>query len=84
MSQTVELERVEQRLDTALSFIELLLPLEFPLTFLASIVGKDPSTVRKHLYTHYKEGTDYNQPKKNGKIYVARHAALAIKEKYAK
>lgn len=84
MSQTVEMERLETRVESILDHLELFLPIDLSLPDLAARVGKSPDTLRKHLYTHYRENIDYKQPKKNGKIYVARHAALAIKEKYAK
>ena len=84
MPQAIETERLETDLKNILDHLELFLPMDLSLTDLAARLGKRPDTLRKHLYTHYKEGTDYKQPAKNGKIYIARHAALEIKECYVK
>jgi len=71
-------------LKKAMALMESLIPLEFEVSQLAIICNLKNVTLRKHLYLNYKEGEDYYQKVKNGKIVIARPCALKIKEHYAK
>ena len=61
-----------------------LIPNEIALTDLARELGKDPSTIRKHLLSGaYEPDVQFYQTTENGKIYIRRDAAAAIRRHYA-
>ena len=71
-----------ERIESGVQMVADLVPLKYDLGELSRIVGRDRDTLRKHLYTHYRDGRDYWQKGKNAKIYVARDAALGIRRYY--
>ena len=82
--EAVRMKRMEEGMTNILDFLDFLLPLEISLSELSSACSKSRDTVRKHLITNYKDDVDYYQKIKNGKLYVARAAALEIRKHYVK
>lgn len=64
--------------------LDLLLPEDIDLSYLAGLCGKGRDTIRKYLITNFIDGEDYFQKVEGGKIYVARAAALDIRRHYVK
>ena len=84
MSLTPDLEHLIGRLAERLDELLAMQPLEYELGELSHIVGRERDTLRKHLIGNYRDGVDYWQKAKKGKIYVARPAAIQIRRHYAR
>ena len=64
--------------------LDLLLPEDITLSYLAGLCFKGRDTIRKYLLANYIENEGYYQNVKGGTIYVARAAALEIRSHYVK
>ena len=77
-----QIRRHEMNIVSILDHLDMLLPTEFGINDLAQRCNKHRDTIAKHLKQHYVDGVDYWYSTKGGKIWVARGAAMRIKDHY--
>jgi len=77
------IEKLEEKGLSIIEHLNLILPEVVTIAYLSVLTGKDKSTIKGYLFRNFREGKDYFQRVKNGKIYVVRAAAVAIRDYYA-